>query len=402
MVTFYHQVEDPYSHLLAQALRSVVARCDVELRPVLVPPPAADADPEPRKRLDFALRDARELAAHLSVDFPSEATAPPADRARRVNAVLLAERPPAEWLEVAVRLGDALWRGDGDALAALVRQHGTVPGQSVRPALEANYRALRKAGHYMGAMLHYEGEWYWGIDRLPYLVARLVREGAAEVFEPVTERHAPFPPAPVVDGEAPVEVFFSFRSPYSYLALERLRQLRDVLPMKLALRPVLPMVTRGLAVPRDKVLYILRDAKREAERLGIPFGRICDPLGDGVARCIAVFCQVQRERGTHAAHDFAAAALAAIWARAVDVATDSGLQQVADEVGVGDSVRSAVTDDRWRTVVEDNRMALGELGLWGVPSFRLGSWSTWGQDRLWTIERRVQAAFPPDGGEPEV
>lgn len=401
VVTLYHQVDDPYSHLLVQALRPVVARCDVQLRPVLVPPPAADADPEPAKRLAFALRDARELAEHLSVDFPAGAVAPPADRTRRVNAVLLAERPAAEWLEVAVRLGDALWRDDGDALAAMVRQYGTVPGQAVRPTLEANYQALRKAGHYMGAMLHYEGEWYWGIDRLPYLVARLVAEGAAEVFEPVTERGVSVPAAPVVDGRVPVEVFFSFRSPYSYLAIERLRQLRDTLPMDLVLRPVLPMVTRGLTVPRDKVLYITRDAKREADRLGIPFGRICDPLGEGVARCIAVFCRVHQARGARVAHDFAAAAFAGIWSRAVDVATDAGLRQVATEAGVEDCVQAALADEPWRATVEDNRLALSELGLWGVPSFRLGSWSTWGQDRLWMVERRVEAALAGAGDEPE-
>ncbi len=392
VVTFYHQVDDPYSHLLVQALRPVVARCDIRLRPVLVPPPAADADPEPDKRLAFALRDAAELSEHLTVDFPRGASAPPADRVRRVNAVLLRERPVSEWIEVAAQLGGALWRDDGDALAAMVRQHGTVSGQSVRPALEANYRALRKAGHYMGAMLEYGGEWYWGIDRLAYLVARLVAEGASEVFEPVVERDAPFPPAPLSEGRVAVEVFFSFRSPYSYLAVERLRQLRDELPIDLSLRPLLPMVTRGLAVPRDKVRYITRDAKREADRLGIPLGRICDPLGEGVARCVAVFLQVERARGPRMAHDFAAAALQGIWSRAIDVATDRGLGEVARAAGVEDCVAAGLAARGWEATVDRHRVALAELGLWGVPSFRLGDWSTWGQDRLWLLERRVRAA----------
>ena len=40
----------------------------------------------------------------------------------------------------------------------------------------------------------------------------------------------------------------------------------------LVLRPIAPMVARGLPVPQVKRLYIVRDAKRCADRLGIPFG----------------------------------------------------------------------------------------------------------------------------------
>ena len=28
-------------------------------------------------------------------------------------------------------------------------------------------------GHYLGAMFYYAGEWYWGLDRLPYMLERL-------------------------------------------------------------------------------------------------------------------------------------------------------------------------------------------------------------------------------------
>ena len=45
---------------------------------------------------------------------------------------------------------------------------------------------------------------------------------------------------------------------------------------------------RGLPVPRAKQIYIMRDTKREAERLGMPFGRVVDPVGPGVERGLAV------------------------------------------------------------------------------------------------------------------
>ena len=48
-------------------------------------------------------------------------------------------------------------------------------------------------------------------------------------------------------------------------------------------------------VPLAKRLYIVKDCKREADRLEIPFGHICDPVGRGVERCLAVFAYAERE-----------------------------------------------------------------------------------------------------------
>ena len=66
----------------------------------------------------------------------------------------------------------------------------------------------------------------------------------------------------------PLELFHSFRSPYSYLSLRRVYEIADAFGLELRLRPVLPMVMRGMLVPRPKLLYIAKDTAREAERLG--------------------------------------------------------------------------------------------------------------------------------------
>jgi len=47
-------------------------------------------------------------------------------------------------------------------------------------------------------------------------------------------------------------------------------------------------------------------------------------------------------------------------------------------------------DESWRGWAEDNRQAMYECGLWGVPSFRYGDVSCWGQDRLWLIEEAIK------------
>ena len=50
----------------------------------------------------------------------------------------------------------------------------------------------------------------------------------------------------------------------------------------------------------------------------------------------------------------------------------------------------------WEEMVEENRLAMYEAGLWGVPSFRLLNengeqvLALWGQDRLWLFAREIQ------------
>jgi 2-hydroxychromene-2-carboxylate isomerase len=43
-------------------------------------------------------------------------------------------------------------------------------------------------------------------------------------------------------------------------------------------------------------------------------------------------------------------------------------------------------------MAERHREELKSLGLWGVPSFRFGDYSVWGQDRLDSLEERMATA----------
>jgi len=431
VVTFWHQVDDPWSHLLLQALADFPSRFpSVRLEPVVVPEPAADVDPEPQKRAAYALADATRLARTHHLSFPRLPVRPEADRVRRAQAILLAPRDPVAWLDAATRVGDALFRGDGDALSALARELGTVPGQQVRPTLEAAYTRLRKSGHYVGGVLGYDGEHYWGVDRLRFLVDRLVAEGTGEARDdaPIDPRrddeidelrsdattpptsgetfssdalgsgvrvHPSVAPLRVADGRARIDAFVSFRSPYSYLALHRLEELVARFPLDVRLRFVMPMVARGIPVPKQKLRYIAKDAKREADRLGVPFGRILDPLGDGVARALALACTTRRELGDVSALRVARAIGEGVWARAVDLTTAEGLLDVATRAGVESLLPIALDDTTWRDEVEGNAVALGELGLWGVPGFDLGDEALWGNDRLVYLEERLTATFAP-------
>lgn len=188
----------------------------------------------------------------------------------------------------------------------------------------------------------------------------------------------------------PLEFFFSFRSPYSYLAAPRAFALQQAYDIELVWRGVRPMAMRGQPLPRAKQLYILRDAAREARRLGLPFGPMHDPIGDGVWRCLCV-AEYALAQGRLA--DFVCRAARAIWAEAVDVRADAPLRALCTEAGLDwDGCVAAIADPRLRERVEASTARLDELGHWGVPSFAFDGEVYWGQDRLDDLEQALQAA----------
>jgi 2-hydroxychromene-2-carboxylate isomerase len=73
-----------------------------------------------------------------------------------------------------------------------------------------------------------------------------------------------------------IDVFWSFRSPYSYLATGRLVGLQREYDLDVRVRPVLPLAVRDATFfERVNPLwppYVLRDTMRIAESLGIPYG----------------------------------------------------------------------------------------------------------------------------------
>ena len=187
-----------------------------------------------------------------------------------------------------------------------------------------------------------------------------------------------------------VEFFFSFRSPYSYLAAPRAFDLPRRYDVELVYRGIRPMAMRGQPLPLAKRLYILRDAKREADRLGMPFGKIHDPLGEGVWRCLTV--------AEHAAHvgklrTFVLAASRGIWGEGVDVLRDAPLRRLCERIGLQwVYCKAAIANMEYRERIERNTARLAELGQWGVPVFTFEAEAYWGQDRIEDLEYALRAA----------
>jgi len=403
---YFHQVDDPYSQLAAQVLPELVRRYDVLLATHLVEAPSDAAAPERALLAAFARKDAADVAPGYGLTFPGLAPAPPPVCVELAARLLVAAASSGGFATCAARIGAALWACDEAGLRVLATELGAASGEDARAAQAAGSALRERLGHYLGGMFYYAGEWYWGVDRLQHLERRLqslgaLRPGASAT--PIAPRPNPAgEPAPAAGERAPasreritLEFYLSLRSPYSYIAMERVLALARRYPVDLVLRPVLPMVMRGLPVPRAKQLYITLDTQREAEDLGVPFGRVCDPVGRPVERCFSLYpWACAQARGAELLHAFTRAA----FAEGIDTGSDRGMRHVVERAGLSwNEARTHLDRDGWREELERNRNQLLALGLWGVPSFRIvgrpgtPDFCTWGQDRLWRVEAELRA-----------
>ena len=338
LVEVFYDPADPYSQLLMQVLPEFEARYDVYIRTHIIGAPGDDAVPERALLKAYARKDAQILARKAGIDFT------------------YMDAPTAENTD------------DADAY-------------------------LKTLGHYQGGMIHYGGEWYWGIDRLHYLEDRLTALGARQnesgethIFTPPKVPRGTFSEEP----KTPIDLhwYMSFRSPYSAISVDRISALAEKYNANLKIRFVLPMVMRGLPVSPAKKRYIPRDTAREALRLKIPFGKICDPVGKPVERGYAVLnWAIQQEKGLH----FARAFFENVWSKGVDAGGDKGLRKIVESAGLNWSeAQITLKNDSWKSTAETNRAEMISLGIWGVPSFRVNDEIVWGQDRLWAVEDALQ------------
>lgn len=395
LVRAFLQLDDPYSYLLLSYLPRLQRDYAIRLEVHLVAGEENEFKPQPELLDAYSVRDCRLLARELDVPFLDAADEPVTDAKRALELLLAGQASQTEYFASLAPAFTAYWRGDGESVARQLAEG--VAGDNAADILEANQKRLRELGHYSSAMLQFGGEWYWGIDRLLFLVDRLdslgLRVSAQRdpEFEKLRRmmRVTLLSAVPECATELPpLELFYSYRSPYSYLALPRAMQIADSFALNLRLRPVLPMVMRGLAVPRDKLRYIVFDANRCARRAGIPFGLIGDPVGAAAERCIALTffaASAGRER------QFALEASTAIWSRGRDLAKDRPLREVVEAAGLEwRSAKEALEKDDWRKLAEENREVMMSLGLWGVPVWKIGDLALWGQDRDWLIERVIE------------
>jgi len=207
-----------------------------------------------------------------------------------------------------------------------------------------------------------------------------------------------------------VDLFWSFRSPYSYLALDRACALVDQYDLVMHARPVYPLAVRDPAFfartdPRF-VGYVALDSRRSAEAEGIAFRfPRPDPIEQDLQTLRVAPEQPRIRRLMHLGAAAQRRGRALPFIREVgrllwDGRTDgwdqgSHLDDAIARAGLDpralaeDAVRDA---DALETLIADNEQAHARAGHWGVPSFVFDGEPFFGQDRidllLWRLRQR--------------
>ena len=386
-VHFFYQADDPYSHLISQLLKDLNQSYDVNIHIHIVDKPKDNVVPMRKSLEDFSIKDAALTAPYHNLEFKDSYQIPEQTDLLIAQKMLSASKNKVNDI---FHISKNLWEGNINDLS-----YRLASDKELLKIIQTGNRKRKKMGHYLGAMFYYAGEWYWGLDRLPYMLKRLDKlklrkKGAyleAKFINNADLRGGDF-------SNISVEFFVSLRSPYSYLALPEIIELKNKFNINTIIRPVLPMVMRGLPVPREKVMYIVKDAKREASRIGIPFGKIFDPLGKAIKRGYSLLPYAKKmQRDAEYLYEFSKLA----WSEGKDMKETSNLKIAIENASLDwNEACDYLDSDEWKPFVEENRKRLIQSNLWGVPSFRIVDqkdnelFKGWGRDRLWLLTHEIR------------
>ncbi len=389
-IHFFHQVDDPYSCLLAEALPVLYRKFDVQVEIHLVEAPGDAFAPERQKLMIYSRRDASLLAKHFSLNFMDPSEQPSSELILKSQKLILDHLKFMNALDQLSRISQELWMDQNKISDS---PNPLINNVQLQDHLAKSNQLRNHWGHYLGGTIYYGGEWYWGIDRLYHLEDRLLTLKVQRDFNtsqfPIQTNYL-FPPDTLKphtgqpkQGQT-IDFFFSFRSPYSAIVAPRIFDLAKKHQVQVNLRFVLPMVMRGLPVPMKKRMYISRDTAREAFFRDIPFGKLNDPVGPPTERGLSLIPLAEQ---LGCGQKYVLSFMRGVWSEGFDAGSDRDLKKITDRCEIPWNLcELALKDEQWRSQAELNRTELFSLGLWGVPSFKINNLAVWGQDRLWAIE----------------
>ena len=389
VVEYFHQVDDPYSHLMAQVVAQFAERYDIEFVPHLIRATGGRSQPEEEKLAVWARRDCGLIAQHYGLSFPDDAGVVPEPQLQQAANRALTKLGAKDFLNQVEGISAALWSGGPI-------DWGDVTAQDAEAALEAGSARLADLDHYSGAMLYYAGEWYWGVDRLFHLEERLRELGVCR--EPGQPYIAPRPELDVRGTDASgldLHFFPSLNSPYSAIIYDKTIELSRACKINLHHKPVLPMVMRGVPATPTKANYIFFDVKRESEFLGVPFGNAVITIGEPTRQSYSL---MPWAKSLGKDTQLLSALMRYAFAEGKGLHKEKNIKRAVEEVGLdwSEALKHLGGED-WKPFIEKHQDEMVEgMGLWGVPSYRLcgpegePDLEVWGQDRLWLVAAEIR------------
>jgi 2-hydroxychromene-2-carboxylate isomerase len=206
-----------------------------------------------------------------------------------------------------------------------------------------------------------------------------------------------------------VDLFYSYRSPYSYLALPRTMQLVADFDLTVNLRPVYPLAVRQPDFFKKTnpkfARYVALDATRVARRENIPFRF---PRPDPIVQDMTTLEIAVQQPYIHRLTRLAAAAqlegkslpftyaiTKPIWDGSVAGWPEGDhLAKAAAAAGFDlAAMDAAITadPDRYEQVIAGNEQDHANSGHWGVPTFVFENEPFFGQDRIDLLVWRMES-----------
>lgn len=189
-----------------------------------------------------------------------------------------------------------------------------------------------------------------------------------------------------------IRFYFSFRSPYAWLAYHRLERALGALPVTVQRIPVFPpshYPNDPAAVPA-KLAYIVHDASRVAREYGLPAIKWSGDVDTDWMRPHAAYVFAAGEGHGDA---FAFAVFRARFCEGRNVGADDALRGAAQQCGLDpEAVVRAADDPAMHRLVNIGFLQAGQDGVFGVPFFVWRDQRFWGNDRLEWLIREVKRA----------
>jgi 2-hydroxychromene-2-carboxylate isomerase len=200
--------------------------------------------------------------------------------------------------------------------------------------------------------------------------------------------------------KTPVQFWFDFSSPYSYVASEWIEALAARHGRTVRWHAILLGATFQAADLKSPVSYpikreySLRDFRRSARFEGVPFAQ---PERFPVNSLLAarVFWWLADANGASAATDWARAGLRGYFTRGLMIDEPGGLRELAQACALDpQAVEAACADPAAKARLKaENDQAIA-VGVFGAPFFFVDGEPFWGNDRKAQIERwLVQGPF---------
>lgn len=197
-----------------------------------------------------------------------------------------------------------------------------------------------------------------------------------------------------------IDVFWSFRSPYSYLATPRLVEIAREYDLDVRVRPVYPLAVRSGEFFKQVnplwIPYLMRDTYRIAEMQGLPYRwprpdpvvvdpdtRAATPNQPYIHRLTRLGCAA-----ADAGHglEFLDQVSRLIWSgETMNWHEGDHLAKATERAGLDLAVLDleiALQPEKYEAVIQANQKAHQEAGHWGVPTMVFDGEPFFGQDRL--------------------